>query len=474
MASKIHSVEKAAKPSAASGAGSEVPSDDPHLPPMIQVGDVLAPKAPKEIAAARLEDGTLTDLAVKLAYAINRFTVDWVCKRLHLSEALATDVLDQLSREGLIEQSMISSESQRRYRITERGRQHAERSLEVCAYMGPAPVSLEAYSAMLRWQFASTPEVKPEHVQAALQGLVLPPKAIQLAGLAVSSGRSLFVYGPSGNGKTSVGRQIHSALSGDYWIPYCISVRNSVIRLFDEQVHHRVKVTGDKTAAAAIDRRWVRIRRPLVVVGGELTLEYLDLIYSPLLRYYEAPPHLKANGGVFLVDDFGRERVSPLQLLNRFITPMEHHFDYFTLSTGQKIQVPLRHVLIIATNLSLDTVTDPAFLRRMGYRVCLEAPTPEQYARIFTTYAERQGATVAPEVLDGLLERYRAQNRDLRACEPRDLIERARDICRFHGRPLELSPKVLDLAWTGYFGTTPPAAREQGSADAAGIPTEGL
>ena len=140
---------------------------------------------------------------------------------------------------------------------------------------------------------------------------------------------------------------------------------------------------------------------------------------------------------MFLVDDFGRERVSPDQLLNRFITPMEHQIDYFTLGTGQKIQVPLRHVLIIATNLSPETVTDPAFLRRMGYRLCLEAPTPEQYARIFTAYAEKQGPTVAPEVIDGLLERYRAQNRELRACEPRDLIERARDICRFRGRPLE-------------------------------------
>jgi Mg-chelatase subunit ChlI len=194
------------------------------------------------------------------------------------------------------------------------------------------------------------------------------------------------------------------------------------------------------------------VRRPLVVVGGELTLDFLDLIYIPSGRYYEAPPHLKANGGVFLVDDFGRERVSPEQLLNRFITPMEHQVDYFTLRTGQKIQLPLRHVLIIATNLRPESVTDPAFLRRMGYRVCLEAPTPEQYARIFQVYAQRQGVSMAPEVIDQLLERYRAQKRDLRACEPRDLIERARDICRFHGRPLELTSKVLDLAWSGYFG----------------------
>jgi Mg-chelatase subunit ChlI len=191
----------------------------------------------------------------------------------------------------------------------------------------------------------------------------------------------------------------------------------------------------------------------MIVVGGELTLEWLDLIYSPTLRYYEAPPHLKANGGVFLVDDFGRERISPMQLLNRFITPMEHHIDYFTLNTGQKIQVPLRHVLIIATNLDPADVTDPAFLRRMGYRIYLGTPTPEQYARIFQQYAEKVGATAPPEIVERILERYKAQNRELRCCEPRDLIERARDICRFHGRPLELSPKVIDLAWAGYFGS---------------------
>ena len=148
------------------------------------------------------------------------------------------------------------------------------------------------------------------------------------------------------------------------------------------------------------------------MVGGELTLDSLDLIYSPALRQYEAPPHLKANGGVFLVDDFGRERVSPDQLLNRFITPMEHQIDYFTLRTGQKIQLPLRHVLIIATNLSPDVVTDPAFLRRLGYRVYLGPPTPEQYTQIFQHYAQRRGAAVTPELIARLLERYRAQNRE--------------------------------------------------------------
>jgi len=432
-------------------ATTDAPSKDPYLPAMHRVGDLIAPKAPQDIASAGVEEGNLTDLAVKLAYTAARINTKWVAQQLHLSSALSSDVMEHLCRDGLAEETMQTSQGLSHYRITQRGREHAARALEVCGYVGPAPVRLEAYGAMLRWQFANTPTVTPEHVASALSGLVIAPKAMQMAGLAVSSGRSLFVFGPSGNGKSSLGRMIHAALPGDYWIPYAISVGNTVIRLYDDQCHQRVDIPAER--AATIDQRWVRIRRPMVVVGGELTIELLDLVYSPTLRYYEAPPHLKSNGGVFLVDDFGRERISPEQLLNRFITPMEHQIDYLSLCTGQKIQVPLRHVLIIATNLSPEKVTDPAFLRRMGYRLYLGAPTPEQYTRIFQAYAQRHGVTAAPEVIEGLLERYRTQNRELRCCEPRDLIERARDICRFHSRPLELSSKVLDLAWVGYFGT---------------------
>jgi MoxR-like ATPase len=440
-------------------ASSDAPSKEPHLPPLHRLGDLVAPTAPQSIADARLEDRVLADLALRLAYTVARFTTEWVGQQLHLSVALADEVLEQLTAEGLIQETLRTGPGRSHYNITPQGRETAERLLEVCRYIGPAPVSLNAYSALLRWQFANTPLAKPEHVAAALSRMVLSPQAMQLAGLSVSSGRSLFVFGPPGNGKSSLGRQIRAALPGDYWIPYCISVGDSVIRVFDDQSHQRIEITGEK--AATIDPRWVRIRRPLVIVGGELTLDLLDLIYLPTLRAYEAPPHLKANGGVFLVDDFGRERISPDQLLNRFITPMEYQVDYFTLRTGQKIQVPLRHVLVIATNLNPEVVTDPAFLRRIGYRIYLGPPNPEEYARIFQLYAQRCKAAVPAGLIDWLLERYRAQNRELRACEPRDLIERARDICRFQGRPLELSTEVLELAWTGYFGTELPDQRER-------------
>jgi hypothetical protein len=423
---------------------------DPYLPPLHRVGNLIAPKAPTDFASAGLEPHVLADLLVKWGFTETRFTTDWVAKKLHLTPTLARQVLERVCMDGAMEQLWQSGEGGHHYRITNEGKTTASRLMEICGYVGPAPVSLEAYTAMLRFQFANMRPVKPENVTAALSGLVISPKAAQLCGLAVSSGRSLFLFGPPGNGKSSIGRKLHSALPGGYWIPYAISVGNDIIRLYDDQAHERMKSDGE--TAASIDQRWIRIRRPLVVVGGELTLESLDLIYSPALHQYEAPPHLKANGGVFLVDDFGRERVSPDQLLNRFITPMEYQIDYFTLRTGQKIQLPLRHVLIIATNLSPEVVTDPAFLRRLGYRVYLGTPTPEQYAQIFQEYAKRKGLSVAPELLNKVLERYREQNREPRCCEPRDLIERACDICRFQSRAPELTSDILDLAWLGYFG----------------------
>jgi hypothetical protein len=434
----------------ASEARGDAPAKDPHLPPLVKIGDLIAPRTATELSQIPNEKDALADVCMKLASTVARFTTDWVSQQLKLGLPLTRDLLGTLCQEGLIDQLWQTSEGSAHYRISENGRNHAARLMEACGYVGPPPVPLESYAAMLRWQFANSPPIKPEHVATALSNMVLPKKSAQLAGLAVSSGRSLFVYGPSGNGKSSIGRGIHNALQGDYWIPYCINIGTNIIRIFDEQCHQRVELTGDHLDH--IDHRWIRIRRPLVVVGGELTIDMLDLIYSPSYRFYEAPPHLKANGGVFLVDDFGRERVTPEQLLNRFITPMEHSFDYFTLRTGQKIIAPLRHVLIIATNLSPEIVTDPAFLRRMGYRLYLGPPTPEQYVRIFKAYAQRMGAEAPTELIESLLTRYREQNRELRACEPRDLIERARDICRFHGKPLELTPKVIDVAWTGYFG----------------------
>jgi predicted ATPase with chaperone activity len=385
-----------------------------------------------------------------VAYTAPSFNTGWAARQLHLPQVLVGELREGLREDRLLEILGDAGPFGFRYAATQRGRERAARLLEVSGYVGPAPVSLAAYTAMLEWQLARAPAVAPEHVAGVIADLVLPEQAEHLAGLAISSGRSLFLYGPPGNGKTSLGRALHDALRGELWIPHCIGIDSNIIRVFDPQCHRPADEPTD--SSWAIDRRWVRIRRPQIVVGGEMTLESFDLTYSPSLRYYEAPLHVKANGGSFLIDDFGRQRVDPHELLNRWIVPLEHRIDYLTLHTGQKIQVPFLLTLFIATNLDVGEVTDPAFLRRMGYRLYLGAPTPELYAQIFDRYAAHREAAVAPGLIARLLERYRSEGRELRSCEPRDLIERAVDICRYRGRPLELDDDVVDLAWTGYFG----------------------
>jgi SpoVK/Ycf46/Vps4 family AAA+-type ATPase len=311
-------------------------------------------------------------------------------------------------------------------------------------------VSLEDYSTFLDWQVRRQAKVTTDDVHSAIAGLVLPEDVVEVAALATASGRSLFMFGPPGNGKTSLGRTLHNAHRGGLWIPHCINVENHVIRVFDTQVHERMDIT--RFSPHETDRRWIWIHRPFVVAGGEMTMEELDLAWSPSLRFYEAPPHVKANGGTFLIDDFGRQRIDPLDLLNRWIIPLEHHVDHLTLATGQKIQIPFRLMLIVATNLKVSDVADPAFLRRMGYRLHLACPSADDYATIFRNYAAARDIPLESGLVERVVERYRAEGRDLRASEPRDLIERVLDICRLRNHPPRLDQAILDTAWRGYFG----------------------
>jgi hypothetical protein len=394
---------------------------------------------------------TLRDLVLKTAYSVSQFTTESAARQLCLPQPLIGELLELMRNDLLLDILGSAGPFGFRYAISGRGRERASRLMEISGYVGPAPVSLASYTAMIEWQHARSPRFTREQVAASLSDLVLSEEDALLAGLAATSLRSLFVFGPPGNGKTTLGRLIHDALPGDVWIPHCVAIEENVIRVFDPQLHHLQE--GPAGQSWNSDRRWLRIRRPLIVGGNEMTLQSFDLTYTSSSRYYEAPLHMKANCGIFLIDDFGRQRIVPNELLNRWIIPLESRIDYLTLQTGQKIQIPFLQSLIIATNLDPLEVTDPAFLRRMGYRLCLAAPSPERYRVIFERYANRVGIAVPPGVVDRLLERYADEGKELRGCEPRDLIERARDICRFTNRPLELDDEVLKIAWRGYFGT---------------------
>lgn len=408
-----------------------------------------APLAPKTIQESGIDAVVLRDLALKLAYTLPSFSTQVASEKLCLIEQIVGDLLDELKEEKLIEVLGADGVFGYRYTITGPGRERALRLLEVSGYVGPAPVSPAEYSRFLAKQFEQLPEVTPQQVHSALEDLELTDQAIEIAGLASSSRRTLFLYGPPGNGKTSVGRLLHNAVEGELWVPHCMGIDSNIIRVFDPLVH-RLAGSGDESAQT--DQRWVRVKRPFVVVGGELTLEALDLVYSPTHRYYEAPLHLKANGGTFLLDDFGCQRTEPNDLLSRWIYPLEHRIDQLTLQNGQKLEVPFQQMLIVSTNLDPESVMDPAFLRRMGYRLYVGDPTPAMYERIFRRYAGQFNLTVDEAVLQKLVERYAKERRNMHGCEPRDLINRARDIAAYRGEPTALSESVLELAWTGYFG----------------------
>jgi hypothetical protein len=434
----------------------EVPVSDTHLPGMSKVGNVMVPTPPAMPEATGVDPGLLGDLALKLANTVPRLTSQWASQQLCLPVSVIDKLFWQLREEQLLEVTGADGPLSYRYAITQRGREFAKRLLEISGYVGPAPVSLESYAAMLEWQVARQVEVTEEKVRLAVQSLVLPREMIEVAAMAASSGRSLFLFGPPGNGKTSLGRLMHEVLEGELWIPYCIAVENNIIRIFDQQLHQRAPVPGGEGRS---DPRWIRVRRPMIIAGGEMTIAELDLAYSTSQRFYEAPPHVKANGGLFFLDDFGRQRIDPTDLLNRWIIPLEHQVDYLTLVTGQKIRIPFRLQLIVATNLMATKASDPAFLRRIGYRVHMERPDERRYTEIFNRYAAACGLKVDPALVTEILERYKFEQRELRASEPRDLIERCRDICTLKRQPMRIDGETMDLAWTGYFGT--------GSADPA-------
>lgn len=418
---------------------------------MFEVGDSLAPEMPRDLDDTGVDPDVLAGLLLKYAASVTSFTSHSAAQRICLPGGMVSLLLEALRKEKMLE-VLGEVRGVYRYAITDRGRARAMQVAEVSRYVGPAPVSIDTYREALMRQLRRLPTARPEAVYKSVSSLVLADEIIEVAGLASSSGRSLFLWGPPGTGKTTVGHLLHESLPGSLWIPYCIGIEDNIIRLYDPQCHQRMSEDLPPEEKRRIDSRWVRIRRPFVVAGGELTIDALDLSYTASGRFYEAPLHMKANGGIFLLDDLGYQRAQPRQLLSRWIFPLERGVDFLAMRTGQKFSIPFALMLIISTNLEPDTVIEPAFMRRMGYRLHLDLPTPEQYARIFERYCQRVGVVPSEGLVDRLLERYRAENRPMRSSEPRDLIERSRDLCRFRGCPFELSEEILDVAWKGYFG----------------------
>jgi predicted ATPase with chaperone activity len=409
----------------------------------------FAPPIPESIEETGLSHQFLADLALKTAATESSLTTATIAERLCLPLPLVEQLMQHLYREKLVEIRGSVGFNNNRYALLDRGWEQLKRLLEISGYVGPAPVSLTAYSAMMRSQAQPEDLVGPDQVADAFSDLVLPDSLLQTLGFAINSRRSLFISGIPGTGKTSVAERINNALQTPIWIPFAVSIDEHVVNIYDMHNHERI---FDEDNFDDYDKRWLRISRPLIIVGGEMTLESTDLIYNSAARYYEAPFQIKANCGTLVIDDFGRQRVEPEELLNRWIVPLERKVDFLTLHTGKKISVPFEELVVFSTNLEPSRLVDEAFLRRMGYRVRIEPPTEATYRKIFERYADTVGVSYEESLLDYLITKYPEEKRIMKACEPRDLLNRFLDICQYKNLQPIMTKEYLDLAWGNYFG----------------------
>ena len=406
----------------------------------------------------------LQDLVLKVMYFQGYLTGYKIAEEIALPFSGVVDtLLEALKREKLIEvrsSQMGLGEGAYLYAITSLGIGRAREALDRSQYAGPAPVPIAVYNDSVRRQQRGRMQVTNRVMRQVLTSYVISERTYQNLGPAVNSGTSIFLYGPPGNGKTSIARAVGNLImTQNIFIPFALFVDGQVIKMYDS-VNHQLVPENDATAqgtgslrtGARRDPRWVRIRRPFIVTGGELTLAGLDLVFDDTLKFYEAPFQVKANSGILLIDDFGRQQVRPRDLLNRWIVPLENRIDYLALHTGRKFEVPFDVLVIFSTNLPPRDLVDEAFLRRLRHKIEIGDPSYEEYREIFRRVAAAKGIAYNDQGLAYLLQEwYIKRNRKLRASHPRDLCDQVIDISRYLNVEPTMSRDLLDRAASSYF-----------------------
>jgi predicted ATPase with chaperone activity len=415
------------------------------------------PAAPVSLEETGLSLDLLLQLTLKHMHFAGELSGSELARRLGLRFTAIEPAVHALKSQHQIEVvgGTMAGPASYRYRITDAGRTRVVIFLEHNQYVGVAPVPLAHYVAYLQdWKNAAPFTATRDRVRDAFRGLVLSQRVLDQLGPAVNAHHSLFVYGPPGNGKSVISQAIRNLLDGDIAIPHALEVEGQVVRLFDPVNHDELPLQEGQGLDddLAPDRRLARCRRPLVTVGGELTLESLELSYNATSGFYHAPVQAIANGGVLVIDDFGRQQVEPRQFLNRWIVPLESRVDFLTLKTGQKFELPFAVLLVFATNLRPSTLVDEAFLRRIRYKVFAESPTLEEFMMIFERCCLERHIPYDPALVDGLLrDVFRPRRIPLRGSHPRDLIDQALSMAEYLGEPRRLTPELLEAACAGYF-----------------------
>ncbi len=433
----------------------------PPEPSASALSPALAPKKipfrPRPVAGfeeAGLNPAQVEGLILKYLLGIGVSSGRRIAEELGLPFSPFPDFLRGLKNQQIVTYTNASAANDYLYSLTDSGRARAKVYLEECAYVGSAPVPFDDYVKAVNAQTIAAEQPKEEDLRRAFSDLLISEEMYATLGPAINSGRGMFLYGYPGNGKTSIAERITRCFGTSVWIPKVIIAEGQIIKVFDPTNHEPVETRASGLMREDdFDRRWIEIKRPTLIAGGELTMEDLEIHFDHETKICEAPLQMKSNNGTFLIDDFGRQRMQPIELLNRWIVPLEKRYDFLRLPNGKKIRVPFDQLILFSTNLEPKHLVDEAFLRRIPYKINAADPTEAMFRQMFGIFAPKLGFPTADcESLDYLVERhYRSVNRPFRCCQPRDLLLQVRNYCVYNDLPLDLKPEYFDVAAANYF-----------------------